>query len=39
VDRLVHAIRLWNGRRESCPLLANATAATRIHIAPAKADV
>jgi hypothetical protein len=39
VDRLFHAIRLSSSRRESCPLLANATAATTIHIAPANADV
>jgi hypothetical protein len=39
VDRLFHAIRPWIGRLESSPLLANATAATTIHIAPANAEV
>jgi hypothetical protein len=32
-------MRLSSGRRERCPRLANATAATTIHIAPANADV
>jgi hypothetical protein len=35
----LHAIRRWSGRRKGCPLLANATAATTIHIAPANAHV
>jgi len=34
----VHPIRLRSGRLDSCPLLANATAATTIHIAQANAD-